>query len=133
MRLVIEQARRQATERRAEAEAAGRAYDLFLDQVAVPVFRQLAGALRTEGYYYAVATPHGRVRLVSERVPEDVIELVLDLTHHPPLVLGRTTRVLGRQIRTAERPIREGADLSTLTGDDVFEFLLTEIRDFVER
>ena len=44
---LIERAKRSASERRARNDEAGRAYDRFLEQIAIPLFRQIAGALLT--------------------------------------------------------------------------------------
>ena len=42
----IDRAKRAAAERRAANDGAGREYQEFLDQLAIPLFRQAAGILR---------------------------------------------------------------------------------------
>lgn len=126
----IERARRRAAERRARNDQAARAYDTFLEQTAVPVFRQVANVLRTQGYPFTVFTPAGAVRLMSDRASEDYIELVLDSTGDEPTVTGRAGHSRGRRVVEAERPI---GDPSTLTEDDVLAFVLKELEPFVER
>ena len=46
--------------------------------IAVPLFRQVANALKADGYAFTVFTPSGSVRLMSDRVADDYIELTLD-------------------------------------------------------
>jgi len=60
----IERARRQAAERRARSDEAGRAFDGFLETTAVPLLRQIANVLRADGYQFSVFTPSGSVRLM---------------------------------------------------------------------
>jgi len=133
VRAAIERARRDAAGRRERSDAAARAYDEFLTTRAVPAFHQLASALVAEGYRVKVFTPAGSVRLASERSADDFIELTLDPTEDPPIVLGRTSLSRGRRAVTSERPVREGAGVSDLTDADVMEFVLSEIGPFVER
>lgn len=132
LRQAIDRAKREATARRAAAEEAGRHYDRFLTEVAEPVFRVFAGAIRAEGYSFQIATPVGGLRLEWERAREDFIELALETTD-APAVVGRVSRGRGRRMITSERPIREGAAVADLTEEDVLQFLLSEIGPFVER
>ena len=74
----IERARRTAAEQRARADEAERNYPAFLSRIAVPMFRQVAGALKAEGYHFTVFTPGSSVRLMSGKDSEDFIELSLD-------------------------------------------------------
>ena len=75
---MIERAKRQAAERRARTDEASRAFDTFLETIAVPLFRQVANSLRADGYLFNVFTPSGSVRLMSDRGAEDFIEVTLD-------------------------------------------------------
>ena len=68
--VAIEKARRAAEERRARTDTAGRDYQQFLEQRATPVFQQLAGALKAEGYSFKVFTPASSIRLASDRSPD---------------------------------------------------------------
>jgi hypothetical protein len=128
----IERAKREAVQRRTRIDEASREYGEFLDRVAVPLFHQVARALRAEGHSFNVFTPGSSVRLASERAAEDYIELVLDTSGAAPQVVGRSSRIRGRRVLETERPVAEGA-IATLTEEDVVEFLLKELEPFVER
>jgi len=131
VRAAIEQARRDAAARRERGDAATRAYDAFLVSHAVPAFNLIAAALAGEGHRFKVSTPADSVRLSSENAPESFVELVLDPTDDPPVVLGRTNVGRGRRALTRERALRR--DIASLTQDDVVDFVLEEIGPFVER
>lgn len=133
LRGAIESARRSAQERRSRIDQASRDYDVFLKERAAPVFHTLAAALAAEGFRFTVHTPADSVRLASESAAGDYIELALDASVDPPVVLGRSSRGRGRRMVTAERPVREGAAVGELTEEDVLSFLIAEIAAFVER
>jgi hypothetical protein len=133
VRQTLERARRASAEHRARVDAAARAYESFLSNIATPVFRMFATAIKAEGHAFVVFTPAGSLRLASERSAEDYIELLLDTESDPPVVAARINRGRGSHLLTAERPIREGAAVESLTEEDVLEFLLKEIEPFVER
>jgi hypothetical protein len=126
----IERAKRQAAERRSRTDQAARAFDTFLSAIAVPLFKQVASALRPDGYPFNVFTPSGSVRLMSDRGAEDYIELSLDPSGDVPQVIGHTSRNRGRRVIESERPLGEP---DVLTEEDVLEFLLKELEAFVER
>jgi hypothetical protein len=128
----IERAKRTAAKRRARADEAARDYALFLDQVAVPIFRQVAGALRASGYPFGVITPGGSVRLTSEKAAEDYIELSLDTTGDEPVVMGHSRRSRGRRVIESERPIGSGP-VGALADEHVLTFLMFELEPFVEK
>jgi len=132
VRQAIEQARQTAATRREQTAAAERDYARFLSEVAEPVFRVFAAAIKAEGYAFLIATPSGGLRLESERSREDAIEIALD-TAEAPVVMGRATRGRGRRMVATERPLREGAAVSDLTEEDVLAFLLAEIVPLVAR
>jgi hypothetical protein len=132
LREAIERARRSAAARRARADEAARDYERFLDQVATPLFKQVANVLRTEGYPFTVFTPSGSVRLMSDKSAEDFIELTLDSAGDEPRVIGHTSRARGRRVIEAERPIANRA-VGELTDEDVLGFLSVELEPFVER
>jgi hypothetical protein len=127
----IDQSRRAAAERRARSDAASAAYERFLADIATPMFKQLAGILKAEGYPFQVFTPAGGLRLASDRSSEDFIELRLDVSGDSPVVVGRVNRGRGSRILASERPI--GAGVAELTDHELLEFLIQEIRPFVER
>ena len=133
LRQRIEQARRTSAERRARADAAARAYETFLADVATPVFQMFANALRVEGYPFKVFTPAAGLRLMSDRSSDDYIELTLDTSADPPVVLSRVNRGRGSRLVTSERPIRPDAAIGEISDQDVLTFLLDEIEPFVER
>jgi hypothetical protein len=126
----IEGAKKQAADRRARSGEATRAFEVFLANIGVPMFRQVANVLRSDGYLFSVFTPSGSVRLAADRVAEDFIELMLDTTGDTPQVLGHSSRIRGRRIVESERAI---GDPATLTEEDVLGFLLKELEAFVER
>ncbi|SRR5713226_8063209 len=128
----IDRAKRHAADRRARTDQAAREYDIFLERVAVPVFRQIASVLRAEGHLFNVFTPGGSVRLMSDRGTEDYIELMLDTSASEPTVVGHTSRSRGSRVIEAERPLSSGA-IHDLTEEDVLGFLLNELEPFVER
>jgi hypothetical protein len=126
----IERAKRQAAERRARADEAARTFETVLSSIAVPLFRQVANILRSDGYLFNVFTPSGSVRLMSDRAAEDFIELSLDTSDDRPQVVGHASRTRGRRVLVSERAI--GAP-DELTEERVLEFLLKELEGFVER
>jgi hypothetical protein len=126
----IDRAKREAGERRARSDQASRAFDTFLQTVAVPIFRQVANALKADGYTFSVFTPAGSVRLMSDRVAEDYIEISLDTTGDVPRVMGQTSRNRGRRVIDSERAIGEPG---ALTEEDVLAFLLKELEGFVDK
>ena len=133
LRGAIEAARREAQERRGRSDQAARDYEVFLGERAVPLFHTLASALVAEGHRFKVFTPAGSVRLASESGGEDYIELLLDTSVDPPVVVGRTSRGRGRRVNTAERPVKESVPIDQLTEEDVLDFLVTELAPFLER
>jgi len=126
----IERAKRQAAERRTRADDAARAYDVFLAQTAIPIFKQVANVLRAQGFTFTVSTPGGSVRLMSDRATEDYIELALDPTGDEPVVTGYSSRSRGRRVVRSERSI---GSPETVTEDDVLKFVLKEMEPLVER
>ena len=129
----MEEARRDAAARRARTDAAAKAYDAFLSQIAVPVVQQMASALSGEGHHFHVATPAGSVRLTAAGSAEDYIEIALDTSEDPPEVVGRTSRGRGRRMITSERPVRDRTAVAELNEEDVLAFLLTEIIPFISK
>jgi hypothetical protein len=126
----IEGAKQRAAERRSRGDEAARAYSTFLDTVAVPIFRQVANVLKSEGYPFSVFTPSGSVRLMSDRTAEDFVELTLDTTGDTPQVVGHTSRSRGRRVTESERAVGSPA---ALTEEGVLDFLVKELEAFVER
>ena len=132
IRSAIEAGRRGAAERRERAAAAARAYDAFLNDMAVPAFRQVANVLRAESLPFDVQTPSNGVHLVSDRVRDDRIELELDTTTDPPTPLLIVTRTRGGRLLRAERPVKDGAAIESITEDELIERLIDELRPWLE-
>jgi hypothetical protein len=128
----IERAKRSAAERRARNDEASRAYQPFLEQVAIPLFRQIASVLKASGYPFGVFTPGGSVRLMSERTSEDYIELALDTTGDRPEVIAHVSRTRGRRVIESEKPVSD-QPIDAITAEALLAFLLREIEPFVER
>jgi hypothetical protein len=129
----IEAARRDAAGRRARADEAGRLYEKFLEDTAVPVFRAMAGALKGEGLIFDVTTPLGGVRLGPERQREDGIELTLDASLDPPAPVVSVVRSRGSRTVRRERPLTDAQRVEGVTEDDVARMLLEELRPWLER
>ena len=129
----IERAKRAAAGRRTRIDEAAREYDVFLERVAAPVFRQIANVLRAEGYPFNVFTPAGSVRLMSDRSAEDYIELRLDTSGDDPKVLGHASRSRGRRVTESEWPLAERDAIRDLTEDDVVRFVMKELEPLVEK
>jgi hypothetical protein len=128
----IEQARREAADRRARVHEAQRAYDEFLETRAIPAFRSVAIVLKAEGLVWEVMTPSGEVRLVPDRRRDESIALSFDATAEPPQPLVSITRGRGSRTLHAERPIKAGTPVSSaLTEDDVVEMLVEELRPWL--
>jgi len=128
----IDRAKRAAVERRALADEAAGEYDRFLDEIAVPIFRQVANVLRALGYPFTVFTPGGAVRLMSDRAAEDYVEIVLDTAGAKPAVIGHASHLRGRRITESERPLGNGP-VRDLTEEDVLGFVLKELEPLVEK
>ena len=126
----IERARKQAAARRTRGEKAARDFDVFLQKIAVPLMRQLANALKADGYAFTVFTPSDSVRLMSDRSADDFIELALDPSADTPQVSARISRTRGRRVVDAERTVGAPAEVSE---EQLLDFLLKEIEAFVER
>ncbi|MBI2833161.1 MAG: hypothetical protein HYX76_01880 [Acidobacteria bacterium] len=129
----IDRVRREAAERRRRADRAEEQYAQFLTDVAVPVFRMFASALKPEGYAFEVTTPQGKVRLVSTRAADDFIELELDTVRPEPAVVGRAAYRLGKRLVTLDQVVGTGGTPGAITDRDVVAFLLLAIEPFVEK
>jgi hypothetical protein len=135
VREIIERSKRPAesrrADRRAQNDAATHEYELFLDRIAAPLFKQVANVLQADGYAFQVFTPGGSVRLMSERGNDSYIEIALDTTGSAPKLLGRTSRWHGGNITEAELVLNATADIRSLTDEDVLGFLLSELEAFL--
>lgn len=130
----LDDARREASTRRDNLDAARETWMTFLEDVAVPVVRKAAEVLRAEGERFSVNTPAGSVRLVAERSAETYLELVLDPGGREAQALGRVSLVKGREGQVLEeRPVAHGKPVAELSEDDVSQFLIAEIPKLVVR
>jgi hypothetical protein len=133
IRTAIETARARAAERRARNDEAARAYEQFLDAIAVPAFHRVASALTGEGHRFNVITPAGTVRMSPERTAEEFIELALDTDRDRPAVVVRSTRGRGRRMVSSERVLRQDLPISELAEEDVVAALIEAAIPFIER
>lgn len=132
VRAAIDRAKSQAAERRERTDRAEREYPAFLATIVVPLFRQVAGSLKAEGYPFSVFTPSGSVRLMSDRSADDFIEVSLDTSGDEPAVVGHVKRGRGRRVIESEHRIGSGP-IAGLTEEQVLDFLTNELAPFVER
>lgn len=128
----IERAKRSAVERRSKTDEASRGFEGFLQNVAVPLFRQVASALKPEGYSFQVFTPGGSVRLMSERSSEEYIEIALDTTGKDPVVVGHTSRTRGRRVIDSERAITSSSP-GVVEEQTLLDYVVGELESFVDR
>lgn len=128
----MERAKRNAAERRARHDHADRAFAAFLDHTAVPLMRQVAGALKADGYPFTVSTPAGSVRLSSDKNGADFVEISLDASGDTPHVAGHSSRTRGRRVIEAERMVA-GGDPETISEDELLAFVLKELEPLLER
>jgi hypothetical protein len=126
----IDRARRESAERRVRMDEASRDYARFLDEVAVPLLRQIANVLKAEGLPFTVFTPGGSVRLVSDKSADDFIELTLETSGGRPLVIGRSRSARGRRTTESERPVSERA-IPEITDEQLLGFVLKELEALV--
>ena len=135
VREVLDRAKRPAEDRRAsrrfQMDAAAEEYDAFLRQIAVPLFKQVANVLATEGHAFKVFTPGGSVRLMADRGNDDYIELVLDTKGAAPKLLGRASRARGGDVMQTELVLNATTDIGALTEEDVLGYLMSELESFV--
>ena len=129
----IEAALGRAQQRRQATAAAERAYNSFLQDVAIPVTRLLANALKVENYACTVFTPAGGLRLAWDRGRDDYIEFALDTASDPPHVVGRISRTRGSRTLDEERPVKPGTPPEELSEEDVLAFLLDALQPWLER
>ena len=129
----ITAARQRTQSRRERVAEAEKAYQAFLGDVATPVMRPLANALKVEGHAFTLFTPGDSLRLSAERGRDDFIELRLDTSGASPQVLGRISHARGSRTIDEERPVKAGASPETITEEDVLEFLLQALEPWLER
>ena len=122
-----------ATRRRADVDAARKAFDDVADREVAPTARQLVQALKSRGIHFSVQTPAGAVRLVADRSSDDIIAIELDVTRRPPAVVAQRQYVRGRRLVEDEVVVAEGAAIADLDAERTLEVLLERIEPFVEK
>ena len=125
--------KRAAATRRERAAAAERAYETFLAEIATPVVNAVAQSLSAEGFAYRVSTPGKTVRMVSERSSRTYLELRLDTSGASPQVIAEVGRERGSRVLADDRPVGDGAQVDTLTEEDVLAAVLDSLEDLIER
>lgn len=129
----LDDARKEATDRRRSVDDARAAFETFLERVAGPLFKQATTVLRAEGHEFTLHTPADSVRLVPDRSPQEFIEVELHVDGIPH-VIGRTQLLRGgKDPLIEERPLAPGKPISELTESDVTAFLVQEIPRLVAR
>lgn len=126
-------ARDHSKQRREHTAQAEQAYETFLTQVATPVTKLLANALKSEAYAFTVSTPRGGLRLASDHGRDDFIEFALNTAVEPAQVVGRISLTRGSRTLTDERPLKPGASPDAVSEDDVLAFLLDALAPWLER
>lgn len=133
LKSAIDRARERSQQRRQRTAEAERAYQRFLEEIATPIAKQLANALKAEGYAFTVFTPGGGLRLASDRTRDDYIELALDTSDDQPQVVGRFSRTRGSRTIEDERPVKPGVAPQSITEDELLEFLLDALEPWLAR
>jgi hypothetical protein len=126
-------ARERAQQRRTRADRAAEAFETFLREVAAPVTKQLASALKAEGQAFTVFTPGDGLRLASDRSRDDYVEFALAVGDEGSHVVVRTSRTRGSRTILEERPVKDSSDPAELTEDDVLSVLLEALEPWLER
>jgi hypothetical protein len=129
----MDRTRARAQQRRQRAQQAEQAYETFLTEVATPLTRQVANALKAEGYAFTLSTPGGGLRLASDRGRDDYVELTLDTAGDQPEVMARISRTRGSRTLAEEQPVKRGASPDEITEADVLEFWIQVLEPWLER
>ena len=129
----LDRARARSAERRTANTMAEAAFEVFLQRTAVPVFQQAASALKAEGYPFAVNTPAGSVRLVSERSSSDFVGIRLDTSGQRPQAMLSIERAKGRERLSEEQPLKPGVLVENLTEQDVLDAIAAAIELLIDR
>jgi hypothetical protein len=138
LKIATEHARAQAAARRHQDADATKAYETFLEQVATPLMKQLASALKAHGHGFTLFTPAAGLRLASDRQRDDFIELALERGDSAPgdgilQVVGHISHVRGSRTLTRTLPVKPGAPPASVTDEQLLSFLLEALRPWIER
>lgn len=133
LKTAIDGSRDRAATRRERVAEAQRAYEQFLSDIATPMARQLANAMKVEGYAFTVFTPGNGLRLASDRGRDDFIDLTLDTTGDRPEVIARVSQRRGSRTLDEEMPVKRGARPDEISEDEFLDFLLGALEPWFER
>jgi hypothetical protein len=133
LKAALDQARTRAQSRRQRTAEAEKAYAGFLEQVATPVTRQMANALKAAGLNFTVATPEGGLQLSSDRGRDDFVAFGLDDSGAQPQVVGRVRVTRGSRTTDETMPVKAGAAPEDIGEEDVLEFLIRALEPWLER
>ncbi len=124
----VDEARKDAAERRTLVDQSVKAYAQFLPDVVVPMLKQAATIVNANGGTFVVSTPAETARLSAQHAAETYLEIALDRTGAEPDVVGRVSLARGRQgVIVDERPIAAGKPIEQLTEDDLAAYLVTAV------
>lgn len=129
----LQHLRAQEQQRRGRNADAERDFGTFLELVATPLARQVAGALKAEGYPLTVFTPGRGLRIALEKGRDDFVDLLLDTDGERPQVVGRISYTRGSRTIVEDIPIQEGTGPEGLSEDTLLEFLLRALRPLLSR
>ncbi|MEO8484441.1 MAG: hypothetical protein ABI634_19705 [Acidobacteriota bacterium] len=128
----IDEARKDAEDRRPMVDESVKAYEAFLRDIGVPLLLQAAQVLNATGQTFVVHTPAESVRLAAEKSPDTFIEIELDRSGPQPQVIGRVSVTRGRQgLVIEERPLAPNRPVAQVTEDDLSAFLVAEVPKLV--
>lgn len=128
----VEEARKDAIERRALVDRSVKAYGEFLAAVVVPMLKQAATVVNASGGTFVVSTPAETARLSAQHAADTYLEIALDRSGAEPEVVGRVSIARGRQGTIVdERPIAPGKPVEKLTEDDLAGYLVAAIPKLV--
>lgn len=127
----IAAARSRAEQRRQRSSDAEREFAVFLQDVATPIVRQVATAMKAEGYPFTVFTPGDGLRLAYDRGRDNFVEFALDTSGDYPQVIGRISQTRGSRRLEDERPVTPDTSPAALTEDDVLEFVMRAVEPWL--
>lgn len=133
LKMAIDGSRERAAKRRERVAEAQRAYEQFLTEIAIPMAKQLANAMKVEGYGFTVFTPGNGLRLAADRGRDDFIDLTLDSTGERPEVMARVSQQRGSRTLDEEVPVKRGAHPDEISEDEFLDFLLGALEPWFER
>lgn len=133
LKTAIDASRERAASRRQRMAEAEGAYETFLTEIATPVARQVANAMKAEGYSFTVFTPGNGLRLASDRSRDDFIDVGLDTSGEKPEVMGRVSQQRGSRTIDEERPVKRGASPAEIDEEEFLDFLLSALEPWLER